>query len=294
MAILVNGFPITPESIDFELKRLVDFYSQHMPQKQLEAELDQLREKAREQAIGTLLLRWDAERLDIQVPDEDVEETIHQMMVNAGSESRFKQLLQGQQLTLHELRESIRNGKRIDRLVTKITSEYEEPREEEIRSYFEDHRSDYVLPESAQVRHILVKPASGGERDRAVALSKLHEIRTKIAEGADFADMAATYSECPSGDQSGGNLGWITQGSMVPEFDSILFGLQDDELSEVVETPLGCHVIQRTGSRPPQPAEYGECADRIRELLRHDARGRLVAAYVEELYEKAEITDDGK
>ncbi len=294
MAITVNGFPITEQSVDFELRRLVDFYTKHMPPECLQKELPQLREKARKQAIGTLLLRWDAERLHIHVPDEEVEETIQTMMTNAGSESRFKQILQSQSLSLQELRHSIQSGKRIDRLVAKITTACDDPREEELRCYFEAHRAEYINPESACARHVLVRPASETDEDGAVAQSKMREIRSKIEDGADFGDMAATYSECPSGKKSGGSLGWINRGSMVPEFDSIIFGLQDGELSDVVETPLGYHVIQRTASKGPLPSDFHECVDKIRELLRHDARGRLITAYVEELHEKVEIVDDGK
>ncbi|CAA7616040.1 peptidylprolyl isomerase [Magnetospirillum sp. UT-4] len=104
---------------------------------------------------------------------------------------------------------------------------------------------------ASQIRasHILLmykgSMRSMAERSKADAESAIQALRDELAKGADFAALAREYSDCPSG-EDGGDLGYFGQGSMVPEFESAAFGLGTGEVSEVVETPFGFHLIQRT------------------------------------------------
>jgi len=292
MAVRVNGQELPPEAIEFEFQRLVRFYSQHMSEAELKAQEGILRRRAREQAIGAKLLIEEARRLDIQVSKEEVDARLRAMIAKAGGREQFEELMRKQNLTEVAVRQSIEEGRRVDKLVEKITEGVAEPTEVDIRAHYEAHRLEYMRPEQAQARHILVKPHSESEEDRAVARSRLMEIRERILQRADFADMAAAYSDCPSGRKTGGSLGWITRGTLIPEFERALFALPDGGLSDIIETPLGFHLISRTASEPPAPAEYETVREKIRDFLRHARRGEAIAAYVRELRKKAVIEED--
>ncbi|GAB3125145.1 peptidylprolyl isomerase [Novispirillum itersonii] len=98
--------------------------------------------------------------------------------------------------------------------------------------------------------HILLMhagvPESSSDRSRAAALEAMTRLRDKIKSGdVDFAEAAQTLSDCPSG-EDGGDLGHFSKGMMVPEFDKASFTLEVNELSEIVETPFGFHLILRT------------------------------------------------
>jgi len=292
MALRVNGQVITEQAIAFELARLVKFYSEHMARSEVQAQMEALRQKAKEQAVGAKLLLDEARRLDIRVPAADIEAKLQEFAENAGGPERLQELLTKQHLTRDTVRKSVEQGRKVDLLIDKVTAGLDDPTEDELQAHYQTHRAEYVKPERARAQHILVKPHSGGQEDRATARSKLLEIRRRIKDGADFADMAAAHSECPSGKKAGGSLGWISKGTLVPEFDSVLFAMGDGELSDVVETTLGFHLISKTSSAPAAPADYDDVKEQVRDFLRHVRRGEAVAAFVREIKAKAVIEED--
>lgn len=287
--ITIDGQPLPEEAIEFEYRRLLQFYSQHMPAEQLKAETDNLRAKAVEQAIGAKLLIDEATRLDIQVPAPRVDERINQMIEQVGGREIFDQRLKENGFTEAALRENIAQGCKVDLLIEKLCEGLNDPTDAEMREHYEANRQSYVQPERASAQHILIRPASDSDADRATAESRIEGIRKEIETGAAFADLAAAHSECPSGKQNGGSLGWFGRGMMVPEFDEAVFSMNVGELSDIVETQFGYHLIFKTGEDEGGEASYEESESKIRDLMRHDQRGRCIAAHVAELREKADI-----
>jgi len=292
MSVRVNGEEISAAAIQYELDRLVRFYSEHMSAEQIREQMDLLKEKATEQAVGARLLIAEAARLDIRVAKDHVEESLRRMRQNAGGEEGFQALLERQNLTEDMVRGSIERGRRVDILVGRITEGIADPTEAEIKAHFEEHSAEYRLPDRAEAQHILIKPDSDGEQDRETAKSKLLEIRRKIEEGADFADQAAIHSHCPSGKKAGGSLGWVSRRMTVPELDEALFAMAVGELSDIIETRLGHHLVKKTGEKKGGQADYDEVRDKIRDFLRHVRRGEVIAAHVAELKKKAVIEEE--
>jgi parvulin-like peptidyl-prolyl isomerase len=104
---------------------------------------------------------------------------------------------------------------------------------------------------SDQVRasHILLmyegSASSSATRSKEEAATRIADLKAQIEDGASFADIARENSDCPSGAQ-GGDLGSFGRGQMVPEFESATFAMAVGDLSDVVETDFGYHLIQRT------------------------------------------------
>lgn len=295
MTLRVNGEPIADQVVLTELQRLIRFYSEHLPKAEIGRQMPALLKKAREQAVGAKLLLDEARRRNTQVSPEEVDKRLNQMMEEAGGEDRLAALLEKQKVTLDQLRVGIVQGRQIDRLVAEITRLVPEPEEEEVRDWYETHPTDFQSPPRAQARHILLKPASDAPLDREVAASRLMELREQALAGAEFGDLAAAFSECPSGKSTGGSLGWITPGVSLPEFDEVLFSIKPGEISEVVQTPLGLHLIQKTAEEPGgERVDFEEIQTQIRDLMIHTRKGETLARVVEQLKSRAVIEDDGE
>ena len=294
MTLCVNGQVISDKAILAELKRLMEFYGQHMPREELGRHTIELVERAREHAIGTQLLIEEVKRRHIDIPDADMDRALADMVKRVGGEAKLVELLARQGLSHEQFRSSIRAGKQLDTLVARITSTAPECTEEDLRKYHEDHADRYVSPDQAQVRHILVRPASGDDADKETIRSKLLGVKQQILEGEDFTDLAAAHSECPSGKQAGGSLGWIARGTTVPEFDQTVFEeLEIGEVSDAVETSLGFHLIELLDKELGEPLPFEEVKDSIRDLLTHERKGKALSDFVARLREKADIQDDG-
>jgi len=281
---VVNGQEISGEAVRFELDRLVRFYVSHgMTMDEVKRNLPKLEEKALDQAIGAKLLLDQAARLDIPVSAADVDAEVAKVVAQVGGEENFRKALAAQGVTEEQFRKELEKGAKVNRLVEQACSSVAEPTDDEVAAFYAAHKAEYVAPEQVLCQHILVK----GTDD--AALDKIKDIRARIVEkGADFAEEAKKHSDCPSG-QQGGSLGWFGRGMMVPEFDKAAFEMKKGEVSGVVTTQFGYHIIYKADQRGGGQQTLVDVHDQIRDLLRHEARGRAMDAYVAELREKATI-----
>jgi parvulin-like peptidyl-prolyl isomerase len=291
MPIRVNGQLIPEAAIQFELDRLVRFYSEHLADDEVRQQMPLIRKRAREQAIGAKLLIDEASRIDIQVPGADIERRIEGMIKRAGGREAFDKVLKTQNMTEVGIRAGIEQGRRVDILIERITAGLNDPTEAEMKTHFDEHASEYQPGERAQAQHLLVKPASEDPDAHRQALERITQLRHRIQQGEPFSDMAAAYSDCPSGKSAGGSLGWFSRGMMVPEFDQAVFSMEVGTLSQIISTQFGYHIIQKTDHEKGQSPAFEDVREKIRDFLRHVRRGEMISARVRELREKVTIED---
>ena len=281
---IVNGQEISAEAVNFELDRLVRFYMGHgMTMAEIRQNLPKLEAKALDQAIGAKLLLDQAARLDIPVTEKDIDAEVARVVQQVGGEENYKKALAAQGLSEADFRQELEKGARVNMLVNQACAHVADPTEDEVTAFYEAHKAEYVEPPQVLCQHILVK----GSND--AALDKIKEIRERIVnDKADFAEEAKKHSDCPSGAQ-GGSLGWFGRGMMVPEFDKAAFEMKKGEVSGVVTTEFGYHIIYKADEKGGGQQTIVDVHDQIKDLLRHEARGKAMDAYVAELREKATI-----
>ena len=281
---IVNGVEISGDAVQFELDRLVRFYMSHgMTMDEVKQNLPKLEEKALDQAIGAKLLLDRAQELDIPLMAADIDAEVSKVVTQVGGPENYKKALDAQGITEVQFRKELEKGAKVNKLVEQACAGIADPTEDEVAKFYEAHKAEFVVPHQVLCQHILVK----GSDD--AALDKIKAIRERIVSGgADFAEEAKKNSDCPSG-QEGGSLGWFGRGMMVPEFDKVAFEMKKGEVSGVVSTQFGYHIIYKADEKGGGQQTLVDVHDQVKDLLRHEARGRAMDAFVAELRANAKI-----
>ena len=169
-------------------------------------------------------------------------------------------------------------------LATKVTLGYAE-----MKAYYDEHPNLFMKPEQVRARHILIKRDDMMDDAKAVeAREKLLEIREKLQKGEDFAALAAKHSQGPSA-KTGGDLGFFGKGQMVKPFEEKAFSLEPGEISDVVETRFGYHLIKVEEKKPGIKIPYTEVDEKIEKHLNAIKLRKEISRYVTFLKENSKI-----
>lgn len=189
----------------------------------------------------------------IEVEDKEVDQALDQqieMFVSqSGGEDRAEELL-GQPLKSFrrefwfEMKDRLTTERYQQTLISKINVTRDDV--ERFFTIYKDSLPDFPL--MVKMRHLLVS-VTAGVNSRKSSTNKLSEIRKKIVAGASFGELAALYSHDPGSRQKGGSLGFVSRGSLVPDFESVAFSQGLGVVSEIVETQLGFHIIETEEKR---------------------------------------------
>lgn len=161
--------------------------------------------------------------------------------------------------------------------------------EAELKKYYEQNAKNFMEPESVRVSHILIKiPSKSKPEDIAQVRKEIEQIRAEIVGGKDFAEIARQRSACASS-QAGGDLGYIKHNYMPQEFDTVAFALKAGELSDVVRTRHGFHLIKVFDKKPERLPEFAGLKDFIEKFLLKDVQKKKVEEIVSELRRDAKV-----
>lgn len=159
--------------------------------------------------------------------------------------------------------------------------------DDEIETYYKGHKEEFTSPESVKARHILLKvPEGADEKLWKEAESKAKDIKKKLENGEDFAELAKKFSDDPGSKNKGGDLGFFTKGRMVPEFESAAFSLKPGELSDPVKTDFGYHIIEVKEKKAASTKALPEVQAQIRQTLQREKQQQLQDELIEKLKAK--------
>jgi peptidyl-prolyl cis-trans isomerase C len=155
--------------------------------------------------------------------------------------------------------------------------------------------ADFEQPEMVHVRHILLMTMDPVTRtplaaDQQKAKQKqMDDLLKRIRGGADFAALAKQYSEDPGSKDNGGELPAFPRGQMVPEFEAAAFSLTNNQVSDVVTSTYGYHVIKLLDKTPAKKVDYATVAPKIKDFLTQQKTEKLAPAYLEKLRKAADV-----
>ncbi len=165
--------------------------------------------------------------------------------------------------------------------------------QDDLRKYYEDHRDQYRVPEQVKVSHIWIKmplPGADGKVDEKAVAEAQHradDLLKQIKAGAKFEDVAKKYSEDPGSANVGGSLGWIGKGQMAAEFEKAAFSLPKGQISDVVKSLDGFHIVRVDDKQDAHVKSLDEVKSTIEPILKHQKGQQAAEKQAEALLAKA-------
>ena len=139
--------------------------------------------------------------------------------------------------------------------------------DDQLRAAYSSSLDNFRMPERVHARHILLKTEGKSDAEKKALMAKAEDLLKQLKNGADFAELAKKNSQDGTAEQ-GGDLGWFVRNQMVPEFDSVAFSLKPKELSGVVTTQFGYHIIQVIEKDPAKIKPFEEVKDDLAKEVR--------------------------
>ena len=230
------------------------------------------------------LLLQESERRSIAVGDAAVEARIDTIRSGFPDEEAFEAQLDSWNTSLYILRGEARRDLLVERVLESAVLAGVEIDPESVQAFYDQHPAQFTERGGVRARHILIGVSpDAAEPDRAEARERARRLRIDAANGGDFEALAREHSEDPGSAADGGDLGLVVEGQTVPAFEAALFALEPGELSDVVETPFGFHVIQLVERREDRLVPFEEAGGPIRDLLLQQERQARTAAFIDEL-----------
>ena len=267
------------------------FMRQNPPGQQLTAEqTTQVDNYLLEQLIAADLLYQAGQKVEVKDLEKQIDEKVAQGKARFATTEEFDKALKAQDLDEKLLREYTRKEILVNNLIEKEIVPKVTVSDEEIKKFYDDNKDRYFhKPEQVRASHILIGVDEKADAEtKKKAKEKAEALLKEIKAGKDFAELAKANSTCPSSAQ-GGDLGFFGKGQMVPSFEQAAFGLKPGEVSGVVETQFGYHIIKLTDKKPAENITLDEAKPKIVELLKNQKIQTKVAEYIKELHSKIKV-----
>jgi len=285
---VVNGVVISKQQFDKELTIQLDRVSRQ-GQQVSDAQIAALKKNVLEGLIEREVLYQQSQKAGIKIADQSVDEQLAAIKKRFPGEEDFKKALSAMKLTEEEVKTQIARGLAIRELINQQIMSKITISEEQSKAYYDANPQLFKQPEQVKASHILIKvEADATDAQKADARKKIDDVQQKIKSGGDFAELAKEYSEGPS-NVRGGDLGFFSRGQMVQPFEDVAFALQPDEVSDVVETRFGYHIIKVFDKKPEQIVAYADVKEKLDQRLKQEKAGKEASQYVEQLIKDAKI-----
>jgi parvulin-like peptidyl-prolyl isomerase len=235
------------------------------------------------QALDILTQREEYEQqaddLGVKVTDEDVDKRLDSLKKQyfSGNEKRYEAQLKSSGITEADLKEDIRSQLVAEKIYNKVTADVKVT-DNDVTSYYNQHKDQYTQPETREIRHILV-----GEKQKALADRLYTQVK---ANPSRFPALAKKYSKDPGSKSQGGKL-TIVRGQTVAPFDQTAFLMHTGQISRPVKTQYGYHVIQAIGEiKPAKTTPLKDVRNTIRQQLIQTKKNERMNKWVEETKKK--------
>ena len=251
---------------------------------------DQVYRSVLDRLVSFRLLLQESDTLSLSVDDAEVDARIEAIRSGFPSNEAFETQLSSWETTLDTLRQETRSDLLVEHVLESEVLASIDVDVDTTREFYEQHAEQFTEGGGVRARHILIRTSpDASDREKAEARERAESLLRTAASGADFAEPARTHSEDPGSSAHGGDLGVVVRGQTVPDFEAALFALEPGDVSELIETPFGYHVIQMVEREAEHTASFAEASVQIREFLIQQEQQARTAAFIDTLKAKSNI-----
>lgn len=252
-----------------------------VPADQVGRHLQEARRMVLDRLIEKKLLEQEAERRKVRVSDEELESAISQYLRQRGlSKDQLYVQLARERIPVDRFKEKIRRELMVHRMIEREIASHIHVSDQQCREYYERNRGDQAGPGTVRIQQIVLLTRGDRPRDKQEKRQLMEEIRSRILKGEDFDKLARKYSQGPNPEQ-GGDCGYFKEGELLEDLDRVAFSLNVGEVSQVIETSVGLHLLR--------VMEKGAGSAKPFEEVKEEIRSRLMeTAYQEEVKKKLE------
>ena len=287
-AVSINGVPISREKVQAQVNHLVNQRGMSSGGITQPSMYKQFQTEVAEQLIVQELLWQEAQRRGFIAEDALVDARLQEMKSGFDREQDFLFRIEEGGFTEESYRDDIKQQVSVRKMVSEGMTEETAVTDEDVEDFYNNNLEQMGTPTEVRARHILISPDSTSLADHQAAKAEADSILVEFREGADFVELATNRSQGPSA-AKGGDLGYFGPGAMVPPFEKAAFAMQPGEVSEVVQTQFGYHVIRLEDRRGGETVPLAEAADRIRSYLAQQALENAIGDLVARLRDEGEV-----
>jgi peptidyl-prolyl cis-trans isomerase C len=281
----VNGEAVKKTDLDRLVKNMELSANQPIPPDRR----DEILRRALDQLVTYTVLSQETRARKVTVTDAEIDGNLKQMQSQFPNEAEFKKALGARGMTVEKLRADARIDMSINKMMEAEVANSPAPTDPQVREFYDKNPDKFKQDEAVRASHILI-PADekADEATKKKARAEIDGILTQLKGGGDFAELAKKHSKDSSAAQ-GGDLNFFTKGQMVPAFDQVAFSLKPGEMSDVVTTPFGYHIIKVTERRAASTVPFDQVSGRIKEYLTEQQKQGRAQAFIDLLKQKAKI-----
>ena len=281
----VNDEAIVRWEVDAAVREITLANLHPLPQ----AERDELVRAVLDRVIDHHLASQVARTRGVAATDEEIDEDLRQLRREQPGERVFEERLKTTGISPEQLRHQRRLSLDMAKLV-RTAAPGGAVSDAAIKAYYRDNRDRFLLPEAVTASHILIRATPDATPEqRAAARRRAADIRDQVLGGADFGRTARDVSEDAGSALAGGLVGTFPRGRMDPAFEAAAFSMKPGEISELVETPYGFHIIRADEHVAGRMQTFDEVQEDIKRLLTDRAEQEALAKLIEEARRMAKI-----
>jgi peptidyl-prolyl cis-trans isomerase C len=281
----VNGQPVTKDDFERMIKTIEGRAGQAIPPDRR----DEILRGALDQLVIYTLLSQESKTRGVKIDEKEIDGKVQQIRSQFPTQEAFDKAVKDRGWTLDRLRHDATVDLSVTKLMEIEVSTVPGPSDAETKEFYEKNPNQFKQDEQLRASHILIRVDEKADAaKKAKAKAEIDTVLKQARAGADFAKLAQQHSQDASAAQ-GGDLGFFSRGQGAPAFDKAAFELKPGQISDVVTTPFGYHVIKAGERKPGRVIPLEEASDQIKRYLLEQKKAQHAEAYVDGLKKKSKI-----